>query len=448
MSKFVNFGDTITLASNAIPTNPIYKSLMYGQISGDFLGFESDVKVPSQKHLFEIQKCSKTTNTYPSYFDTIKIFTKHVTSIKCGAGTCNQVKDSGICDKNDWQTFMITHPNGRSGRIQYGDVINIVQLSSNSFVYPNWPTRKSATYTAALTKNETASSMTILNEKASIPGSVSPTPQPAGCNAGSCLGQSGKYGQYRLDVQKSLCEDQIFTLWAKNWISGVTSKFTFLRTNGTSFQTFDQVVLSGDELDHSFQFCFRKQNCKNSTKEIRYGDKVQLYSIGSSTYQQCGSGTCSGVSGPGNCGNDWQTFRIVDGNGQDKTGQIVCFDDDIRIRQIASNADVTAAGAGGVWATAADTNENSVLSIQPVSGCIYKDPTDFVNSYAVTQKKSLCERDPLNSECVGGFFQNVGKALGKFFQSPMGIVFSIILAIILLGIAYAVFKRYVFSKTS
>jgi len=260
----------------------------------------------------------------------------------------------------------------------------------------------------------------------------------------------GKYGQMRSEVLHPLKVDQPFTLYASNWVDdGSTSdaRYTFLKGKDGSIETvFNVTVNNGTpslDLEDTFQFVFKKEGCANSSKIIHYGDKVQLYCLGSKKYIQCGRelgarGSCSGVSDSGGCKpGKWQTFIVTNGCSAvaKKTGP-VCFGDCVRIHNVVWNLDITPAGAKGVWATLPGTNSNAILTILPKTGCMYADCTKQNAQHAAGHQKRLCANNPYAIQCTAG-------AIGKFFAnlfSFRNVMIMITVLLVVIIILYFVYK--------
>ncbi len=222
------------------------------------------------------------------------------------------------------------------------------------------------------------------------------------------------------EVLNPISLSSIFTLNLKNWISSETGTFTFLQWIGTSLQTTTNVKLSTNPLDTSFQFIFQKLGCSDQSSTINYGDRVQLvtYNI---LFANCGWGTCSTVTGSGDClTGSWQTFIIRSANGS-KTGP-VCFGDDIYITQTTgTNCSVSAAGANGVFCVDGDTS-NAVITIFPVGGSLYVDPTDYVNQYAKNQENELCKQNPYDLSCISRSISNFFSSIWLGFLIVAGLI--------------------------
>jgi len=361
--------------------------------------------------------------------------------IQCGGGRCGGVDKSLQCSKDAWQTFRVTADTGmKTGPLCFGQQIRISQVVvGNADITP---ADGGAVWATIHDSNDNAVLMIL-----PVTGSVFTNPSSGGsggsgknCSSYSCFSDlNGVYGTMRREVLHPICVNTPFTLWARNWISSDMGNFSFLQSVGGNLETFDRVTLSKEVLESSFQFVFKKEGCVDSSATINYGDKVQLYCPATNKYMQCGAGTCSGVDDSGNCSDTkWQTFTVTGDVTGDKTGP-VCFGDNIRISQVligGDNADITAAGGGGVWATKHNTNNNAILSIQPITGSVYEDPTNFVNEYVKTQKDDLCKSNPFAGPCVSSGLSNFFAGIAKFFTSTEGIftIVGVVVAIIVIVI--------------
>lgn len=245
----------------------------------------------------------------------------------------------------------------------------------------------------------------------------------------------GPHGEYRNEIMNTLKLGDQFTLRALNWIGG-KDKYTFLQCQGgDAFQTIDNVVPSSTILDKSFIFTFTKEGCFEKNMQLLYGDRVQLKSVNTNKFIQCGAGTCSQVKESGNCEDGkWQSFTIESVDG--KSGPI-CYGDKIRISQVVGDkADITPAGGKGMWATAHGSNQNSVLVILPVGGSIYKDPSKEMEEYNKTAISELCKKDPLNTQCTGS-------ALLSFFKKiKVPAIIAGVIALLILIIAIIIKLKY------
>lgn len=230
----------------------------------------------------------------------------------------------------------------------------------------------------------------------------------------------------------------IFTLNAKGWISPTKGTFTFIQAIADRLETTTNVALTTGPLDTSYQFIFQKIGCPNQNPIISYGDRVQLVTY-NLRIANCGNGTCSTVDPNtyGGCDtNSWQTFTVESASG--KSGP-VCFGDDIFIRQtIGNKCNLSAAGGTAVFCIDGTTNPNSVLTIFPVGGSLYVDPSQYVAQYSQTQQQNLCAANPLDPSCITG---DVGSWFSSFtsFFSKIGTILLIIGIIFILSIMGLVF---------
>ena len=235
---------------------------------------------------------------------------------------------------------------------------------------------------------------------------------------------SGEHGEYREEVLKPLvAKKSLFTLEAKNWITGNKGAKSFLKGSGGAIMTDDNVEVAKDkEFANEYIFKFENDVC-TINPYVTYGSRVQLYCVGSNKYIQCGGGTCSGVDDSGECKTgSWQTFTIESATG--KTGA-VCYGDDITLNQTMGDfAAITPAGDRNVWATAKGTNGNAILTIQCVNGSIYVDPSDEMAAYENERINELCKRDPANAKCTAEFF-NKNKDIFIF----IGIIIAVLLCL-------------------
>jgi hypothetical protein len=221
--------------------------------------------------------------------------------------------------------------------------------------------------------------------------------------ASACYSESyGDFGEYHSEIMEPMTTDTIFTLEARNWISAQEGAKTFLKGEEGALRTDDKVLITSEELNGVYQFRFMKENCQTD-KFILYGNRVQLYCVGTKQYVQCGAGTCSMVADSGEClKGKWQTFFIESSTG--KTGR-VCFGDDIYIKQTTgNNPAITPAGDNNVWAQLSSENktQNGVLSIKGKNGSIYKDPEQEMESYETQRCDEICTKDPVNPACTLG----------------------------------------------
>ncbi len=259
-------------------------------------------------------------------------------------------------------------------------------------------------------------------------------------NTSSCITTSiGEYGKYRPEViNGNLTTLSPFTLKAINWISQTKGTYTFIQARQPStLYTSTNVNVSSGDLDTSYQFIFDYTNCGSGWSYIVYGQNILLKSNYLNDYVQCAAGTCStrGNKNIPNCSvSDWATFKIFPAPGNNKIiGNIVCYGDLITITQSVSNADITVADNGGMWAINHSQNQNSVLQILPSNGSLYIDPTQETATYASTQINTLCQKNPLASaECFNPMN-------GMNSSSIFVIIISIIIVLIIIGIIKKIF---------
>lgn len=248
-----------------------------------------------------------------------------------------------------------------------------------------------------------------------------------------CFVEEGKFGNYHDYVNQPITTDTEFTLEALNWISGTAGRKTFIKARPGALSTDDNVAITKEDLTPEYRFKFVKNDCQTD-QYILYGNRVQLQSVRTGEYVQCGggtsdiNGTCSTVRDHGSCKKDnWQTFYVESKTG--KTGR-VCFGDQVYIRQTTGRQEaITAAGGGGVWSLipGKEKNGNDVLVIQGKNGSIYKDPSKEMAAYETKRGSDLCEKDPANIQCTLGQFS----AIGQFF-SQYKLYFYITLLVIIL----------------
>lgn len=249
-------------------------------------------------------------------------------------------------------------------------------------------------------------------------------------NAPSCnFSKNGEFGDFNPVINNALTKDSVFVLEAINWISGKEDKKTFLRGDGNSIKTDDDVQITGNDLNRMYHFKLELDKC-NQHSYITYGAKLQLKNVGTNKFIQCAAGTCSGVDKSGDCLNEsWQTFKIISASGK-KDGEPVCYGDDVYfVQTVNMTAAITPAGDGHVWAVDIGNNQNSILRILPVKGSLYNSAESIlkeISNYNKTRLDELCKRDPANVKCTEKNLKEAGNELKKNI-----IIFSIIAIIIL-----------------
>jgi hypothetical protein len=246
--------------------------------------------------------------------------------------------------------------------------------------------------------------------------------------------KNGEFGDYNPLINNALTKESVFVLEAINWISGKENKKTFLRGDGGSIKTDDNVEISGNDLNRMYHFKLELDKC-NQHSYITYGAKLQLKNIGTNKFIQCGAGTCSGVDNSGDCLNEsWQTFKIVSASGK-KDGEPVCYGDDIYfVQTVNMTASITPAGDGNVWAVSVGNNQNSILRILPVKGSLYNNSESIlkeIGNYNKTILDELCKRDPSNIKCTEKNLKEAGNDL-KNTIVLFGIIGIIILVLVLM----------------
>jgi len=355
-------------------------------------------------------KC--TSNTPLKYGDYIQLFNKTNNKFaRCGGGTCSmeQSLNNDNCGTDDWTTFQILNwnsPTSYGGNVKYDDTLFLMQPGGKQSI-------TAAGGTSVYTSNEKSN---INSKLVLLPPdgySSQKTPGlPAKKITGNCITDlrchkaTEEYGPVQDIARNPLCIGDKFTLYYKNWISTAGGSGSglkaFSRTveNG-NMETINNIMPTnaGLSIGTQFEYTFTKVNCNVPTKQINYGDVVQLYSPSTARYIQCGSGTCSGIlRDSGMCDtNNWQTFKIESSNG--KTGP-VCWDDEIYITQIVSGASITPSGGAGTWAVKQGTNINSIIKILPVNGSIYKDSKLETEAYKQIQQSLLCKYNSWNLSCL------------------------------------------------
>jgi hypothetical protein len=91
--------------------------------------------------------------------------------------------------------------------------------------------------------------------------------------------KNGEFGDYNPLINNALTKESVFVLEAINWISGKENKKTFLRGDGGSIKTDDNVEISGNDLNRMYHFKLELDKC-NQHSYITYGAKLQLKNIG------------------------------------------------------------------------------------------------------------------------------------------------------------------------
>lgn len=233
---------------------------------------------------------------------------------------------------------------------------------------------------------------------------------------------TGAFGPMHDNVMDPFTTDTVFMLEADNWISATAGKKTYLKGEGGGIRTDDDVGPTTVPLANKFHFRFEKVECQTD-KNIVFGNLVQLKSVGSGKFIQCGGGTdllhgtCSGVDDSGTCEHDkWQTFYIESKDG--KSGR-VCFGDMIYIRQKTGRQEaITPAGGGNVWSCTPGTTPNNILKIQGVNGSLYKDPTKEMEDYELNVRcKKLCTLNGADPACTFGscsMFMNIFRMIKSY----------------------------------
>ena len=245
----------------------------------------------------------------------------------------------------------------------------------------------------------------------------------------------GDFGEYNPVIFNALTKDSIFVLEAVNWISGNKNKKTFLKGDGGSIRTDDNVLIQGDDLNKMFHFKFELDKCK-SHSYITYGSRFQLKNIGINKFIQCGGGTCSAVDNSGDCLKEsWQTFKLVSNTGK-SDGEPVFYGDDVYFVQVVNDkVAITPAGNTEVWARDIGSNQNSILRILPIKGSLYKDKSSIqkeIEEYNKKRDENLCSKDPLNPICTEKNLKNFGEDFKKYIQYLVIVIIIILVLVIII----------------
>lgn len=223
-----------------------------------------------------------------------------------------------------------------------------------------------------------------------------------------CFDHTGPFGAYRPDLVNKgwIPTGTSFALIALNWIPPTGTGWTMIAGDPGRMATVERVTPATypGKLDPRFLFVVDQTQCPSSkVGYLRYGDFIQLRSINTSQYAQCGAGTCSLTNGSGNCTNtDWHTFIVTSFNNSKALGDQVCFGDEITIQQtVGSHANITAAGGSDVWACdQGNCNMNYRLRIVPDSGSIYADPAQEMDAYNKQRTNLSCNQNPAQPQCI------------------------------------------------
>lgn len=240
-----------------------------------------------------------------------------------------------------------------------------------------------------------------------------------------------------------------FSLRSVNWFGPNEKAFTFLENGTNTFfnqhwlHTKDDVLLTQDvDLPETLLFSF--ENCSSSKTNTKYGEIIRIrskYEFGSNSYVQCGGigRTCSRVDNPGrSCDNNvWQTFKLVSVNGK-ADGTNVCYGDDVRISNIASedSGDITAADATMVFLTPHNSNPNSIFKILPPNGTLYANINNDIDNHVTMFNESMCKKN--FTYCPLLWYKKSVQSLSAFFTKWKYVIYillGLIVFWILLGFA-------------